>query len=110
MRIHLVKKHSIDLFVEDHRLSRSAFYNWLEHLNRVDCNTPQDLVESFNGADLIGGGSKRIVFNVGGNNYRIICCYYFGIKMVHLYIQWIGAHSEYTKLCQSGNQYTVRQF
>ena len=110
MRIHLVKKRSIDHFVENHRLSSSAFYNWIAQLKRIDCNNPQDIVESFNQADLLGEGSKRIVFNIGGNSYRMICEFYFGEEMVHLFIRWIGTHSEYTKLCQSGKQYTIRQY
>ena len=77
MRIHLVKKRNIDLFVENHRLSSSAFYNWIAQLK----------IESFNHADLLGGGSKRIVFNIGGNNYRMICDYHFGDEMVHLFIR-----------------------
>ena len=107
MRIHLVKKRNIDLFVENHRLSSSAFYNWIAQLKRVDCKNPQDIVESFNHADLLGGGSKRIVFNIGGNKYRMICTYYFGLRKVHLYICWIGTHVAYTKLCRRGQQYTV---
>lgn len=65
---------------------------------------------TFGSLDLLGKGSSRAVFNVGGNNYRIICKYRFGITMVHLFVTWIGTHAEYTKLCDQGKQYTVEQY
>ncbi|WP_394367549.1 type II toxin-antitoxin system HigB family toxin [Mangrovibacterium lignilyticum] len=33
-------------------------------------------------------GSNRVVFNIGGNKYRVICQYYFGRQKVHLFIKW----------------------
>lgn len=63
--------------------------------------------ETFGSADLLGDGSNRIVFNIAGNNYRMICKYHFGITRVHLFIKWIGTHAEYAKLCDGNKQYTV---
>ncbi|MFZ9847108.1 MAG: type II toxin-antitoxin system HigB family toxin [Flavobacteriales bacterium] len=39
-----------------------------------------------------------MVFNIGGNNYRLICGYAFGKKFIHLYIKFIGTHAEYDKI------------
>jgi mRNA interferase HigB len=58
-------------------------------------------------ADLLGNGSNRIVFNIAGNNYRMICKYHFGKTRVHLSIKWIVKHAEYTKLCGDNKQYTI---
>ncbi|WP_407933801.1 type II toxin-antitoxin system HigB family toxin [Draconibacterium orientale] len=30
------------------------------------------MVRTFNSADIFGKGSSRVVFNIGGNKYRII--------------------------------------
>lgn len=40
----------------------------------------------------------------------MICSYHFGEKKVHLFIKWIGAHSEYTKLCAEGKQYIIEAY
>ncbi|MHA4812335.1 type II toxin-antitoxin system HigB family toxin [Flavitalea flava] len=63
----------------------------------------------YNTADLLGNGSKRVVFDIGGNNYRMICKYWFGKTKIHLYIKWIGTHAEYDILCKAKKQYTISQ-
>ena len=57
-----------------------------------------------------GKGTNRLIFNVGGNEYRILCKYQFGKKMVHLFVLWIGTHAEYDKLCAEGKQYTIEKY
>lgn len=38
---------------------------------------PNDILLTYGSADLIGNGSNRVVFNIGGNNFRMICKYQF---------------------------------
>ena len=76
-------------------------------LKRVDWKEPNEIISTFNGADILGKGSERVVFNIGGNNFRLICKYYFGNTRVHLLIKWIGTHAAYTKLCNERKQYGV---
>jgi len=76
-------------------------------LRPADWNVPRDIVSTFNSADILGQGSNRVVFNIGGNKYRMICKYYFGKKKIHLFVKWIGTHSEYDKLCKENKQYDI---
>ncbi|WP_424964445.1 type II toxin-antitoxin system HigB family toxin [Ekhidna sp.] len=41
---------------------------WLEVLRHADWNEPGDIKKTFAKADLLGGGSNRVVFDIGGNN------------------------------------------
>ncbi len=107
MKIHLIRKQTIEKYVKANVQSRAAFTNWLSILKWADWNEPNDIIPTFNTADILGESSKRIVFNIGGNKYRMICSYYFGKEKVHLFIKWIGTHAEYTKLCAEGKQYTI---
>jgi mRNA interferase HigB len=68
---------------------------------------PNEIVATFNSADILGKGSDRVVFNIGGNNYRLICKYHFGKTRIHLFVKWIGTHAEYSKLCNEGKQYEI---
>lgn len=79
-------------------------------MKHADWEEPDDIKATFRSADLLGNGSNRIVFNIRGNSYRMICKYHFGITKVHLYIKWIGTHAEYTKLCDKNEQYIVDAF
>ncbi|MBN2682889.1 MAG: type II toxin-antitoxin system HigB family toxin [Bacteroidales bacterium] len=110
MKVHLIKKQSIEDYTSNNARSRASFEIWLNIIKRTDWQEPQDIVFTFNSADILGKGSDRVVFNIGGNNYRVICKYFFGNKKVHLFIKWIGNHAEYTKICNEGRQYDIDDF
>lgn len=110
MKVHLIKKQSIEDYLKKNARSKSSFNIWLSILKRADWNEPYDIVSTFNTADILGKGSNRVVFNIGGNNFRIICSYHFGANKVHLFVKWIGSHSAYTKLCNEGRQYEVNDY
>jgi mRNA interferase HigB len=110
MRVRLVKEKVIQDFVAKHAVSKSAFRTWLSVLKLSDWDTLEDIQGTFPATDILGKGCKRVVFDIGGNNYRLICGYMFGRKEVHLFICWIGTHAEYTKLCKRGEQYTISVF
>jgi len=110
MRVHLIKKESIENFAKRNSQSRIPLTKWLSIIKQVNCNIPHDIKESFGSADILGNNSKRVVFNIGCNKYRMICAYYFGEIKIHLFIKWIGTHAEYSKLCKNEEQYTVNSF
>lgn len=80
---------------------------WLSIAKKADWNIPQDIVKTFNSADILGKSSNRVVFNIGGNSYRVICQYYFSEQKVHLFVKRIGTHALYTKLCKHEQQYSA---
>lgn len=110
MKVHLIKKQSIENYVLKNARSKASFKIWLSILKRVDWNEPTDIISTFNSADIIGNGSDRVVFNIGGDNYRLICKYYFVNTRIHLFVKWIGTHAEYTKLCNEGKQYEINVY
>ena len=110
MRVHLIKKQSIEDYVSENAQNRVAFGAWLSIIKWAEWDKPFDMITTFNSADILGNGSERVVFNIGGNKYRMICKYYFGETKVHLSVKWIGTHAAYTKLCNEGKQYTVNVY
>lgn len=111
MKVHLIKKQTIVNFVSKNANSKSSFDYWLSIIKYADWNVPYDIVSTFNSADILGQSSERVVFNIGGNSYRLICKYHFGNSRVHLFIKWIGMHAAYTKkLCNEGKQFDVDDY
>lgn len=110
MRVHLIKKQTIHKFIVNYSSSRLGFLSWLGSVKKADWNIPGDIVKTFGSADILGSGSQRVVFNIGGNNYRMICKYYFGETETHLFICWLGTHAQYDKLCAKSDQYTVSNY
>lgn len=110
MRVHLIKRQTLVDFAAVNSRSRSSIEDWLGKLKQADWEKAADMKSTFGSADLLGKDSKRVVFNLGGNAYRVICKYVFGEKQVHLFVCWIGSHAEYDELNASGRQYTVDDF
>jgi len=80
---------------------------WVNKIKVADWNKPEEIKNTFATADLLGNKSSRVIFNIGGNKYRLIVKYYFGKKEIHLFICWIGTHAAYTKLCKENKQYYI---
>ena len=110
MKAHLIKKQTIEDYVKANAQSRVPFEIWISIIKRIEWNEPNDIISTFNSADILGNGSERVVFNIGGNKYRMICRYHFGNNRVHLFVKWIGTHAQYTKLCNERKQYDVSAF
>jgi mRNA interferase HigB len=110
MKVHLIKKQTIEDFILVNARSKSSFNVWLTAIKYVNWGMPEDIKNTFGAADLLGNSSNRVVFDIGGNNYRMICKYHFGENQVHLFICWIGTHTEYDKICNKNMQYTINDF
>jgi len=107
MKIRLITKQTIEDYCIKNTQSRRPFSNWLTAIKFAAWNSPEDIFSTFGSADLLGNGSNRVTFNIGGNNYRMICKYHFGDKQVHLFVCWIGTHAEYDKICINNKQFTI---
>ena len=90
-----------------HPDSDVSLNEWVNNVKVSNWQKPDDIKKTFATGDLLGNNSSRIIFNIGGNKYRLIVKYYFGEKQVHLFICWIGTHAAYTKLCKKEKQYHI---
>lgn len=110
MKVHLIKKQTIEDYILINPASKSSFEDWLEKLKHADWVISADTRRTFGSADLLGRSSNRVIFNIGGNNYRLIRKYFFGKKQVHLFVCWIGSHTAYDKLNEKNEQYSISLF
>ena len=87
-------------FVQKHPESRTALQVWSkavkksEWKNFADVRKTLDVRKTFNSVDSVGG--QRYVFNIKGNEYRLVAVIKFTIGFV--YIRFIGTHSEYDRI------------
>jgi len=101
MKTKLIRKASIEDFVVQHARSKSSMNTFLQLLKNADWNIPKDINSTFGKrADLICHGT-RVVFDLGGGMYRMICGLQFRKKSVLLFVKFIGTHAEYDKLCHA---------
>lgn len=100
MKVHLIREESIWEFVSGNASSKVVFDKFLIKLQIADWNIPADIKNTFSYSDVICEG-ERVVFNIGGNGFRMICGIKFRTKVVILYVKFIGTHADYTKLCNA---------
>jgi mRNA interferase HigB len=110
MKIHLIKKQTVKNYAANNAQSRESLDTWLREIKKANWNRPEDIRQNFCSVDFLGNGTDRVVFDIGGNRYRIICQYRFVKSEVRLYVRWIGTHTHYSKLCSEGRQYTIRNY
>lgn len=92
MRIVTYKK--IKEFVLIHQESESPLNFWYHTVKAKKWETINELRKDFNTVDYIG--NHRFVFNIKGNDYRLIAIISFSAKKV--YIRFIGTHAEYDRI------------
>lgn len=71
--------------------SQSCLNEWYHFCRKQKWATPQDVKNTFRHASLVG--NNRVVFNVKGNNYRIVCA--MDYQRQAMYIKFVGTHAEY---------------
>lgn len=66
---------------------------WLQIVGKADWTKPSDVRALYGSVDFVG---DRAVFNIRGNNYRLVTYIYYQGHVV--YIRFIGTHAEYDKI------------
>jgi mRNA interferase HigB len=88
----IIKKKPLQEFWEVHPNSEASLRNWIQTTEKAVWNDIQDVRKDFPHADMVGNCK---IFNIGGNNYRLITKINFLRKIV--YIRSIMTHAEYDK-------------
>jgi mRNA interferase HigB len=94
----IISRPVIREFIFRYPLSAGSLNDWYEKTKRSDWSKFADIRKSWNSCDFIG--NDRYVFDIGGNNYRLIAMIHF--KNRTLYIRKILTHSEYTQCSKKG--------
>ena len=81
-------------FAAVHSAAEGPLNTWYNVVEDCQWNSHADLKLIFPSADFVR--NERYVFNIAGNNYRVIAAVNFKAKIV--YIKFIGTHSEYDKV------------
>jgi mRNA interferase HigB len=81
-------------FGRGHAGADSAFRELNRTLRAAEWETNQDVLAAYPGARPIKGG--RVVFNVKGNDYRVIASIDFQYQAV--FIKFVGTHADYDKI------------
>lgn len=90
----IVARSTIVDFYNKHIKSKTALEEWFEKSHNAKWRCFADVKKTFNSVDSIG--NKRYVFNIKGNDYRLIALILF--KPQTVYIRHICTHKDYDKV------------
>ena len=90
--MHVIKYKPIKKFYEKHPNDKNGLITWFKILEKSNYPNIHELRLTFPSADPVG---KYTIFNVGGNNSRVITVIHYNRGKV--YIRDILTHSEYDK-------------
>lgn len=74
--------------------AKVALSAWLQEVERATWINSQELKQQFGHASIVTG--KRIVFNISGNNFRLVVDIEFRLQL--LFVVWFGTHEDYDKI------------
>lgn len=76
-----------------HAESMAPVTRWLAVITAAECASLTDVRKFYPSADQVG---KTLIFNVGGNKYRLLCCVSWELR--RLFFRRLLTHAEYTRV------------
>ena len=93
MRI-IARKTLRDFWEAGHADAEQPLKAWFAEVSRARWSTMADVKERYPHASVID--RERVVFNIGGNKYRLVVKVWFPAQAV--WIKFVGTHAEYDDL------------
>ena len=84
-------KRRLQEFWARHPRAMAPLQAWYRLVRQAQWNGPHDVRAQFNSADFVG--DNRVVFNIGGNNYRVVVRVSYPYRQV--LVKFVGTHAEY---------------
>ena len=75
----------------DYQDSEESLKAWFQTASLAKWTSPHDVKSAFGNASIVG--NNRVVFNIKGNDYRLIVA--FAYRMGWGYVKFIGTHAQY---------------
>jgi mRNA interferase HigB len=76
------------------RAVKAALDAWYREARRAEWNTSADVKRNYGTASIVS--SDRVVFNIKGNDYRLVTAIDYRREMI--FIKWIGTHGDYDRI------------
>jgi mRNA interferase HigB len=96
----IIARRTLRVFAErrtgskDHHALKAALDAWFDEVKKARWSDTTDVKRSYASASIVS--ADRIVFNIKGNDYRLIVAVDFEKSIV--WIKWIGTHKDYDRI------------
>lgn len=81
-------------FWDSHPAAEQPLKAWYDEARKAVWKQPNDIKAHYRNASFVG--NNRVVFNIKGNDYRLVVAVAYRIGVV--YVKFIGTHAQYDRV------------
>jgi mRNA interferase HigB len=90
----IISRKMLRVFWEQHPDAQQALQAWYHDARQAVWRTPADIKAVYRNASVVG--NNRVVFNVKGNQYRLVVAVQYSLGIV--YVRFVGTHQDYDRI------------
>jgi len=87
----IIAKRTLRTYWESEPRAEQPLKAWYSIAKKADWSSPADVKATFGNASIVG--NDRVVFNVGGNRFRLILRFDYEHRIG--FVRFVGTHAEY---------------
>lgn len=87
----IIAKKPLREFWERHPAAKGPLLAWYREVEHEDWATPAEVKAKYGSASIVD--SERVVFNIKGNEYRLVVRINYTYRIV--YVRFVGTHADY---------------
>lgn len=95
LRVQIIAKRTLRRFWERHSQAEMPLRAWYAIVDRAEWIGPADVKTMF-GSTVDFVGDNRIIFDFGGNKYRLVV--HVAYRYQRVLLKFVGTHAEYDKI------------
>jgi mRNA interferase HigB len=90
----IISRRTLREYWARHPSAEQPLKSWFREASVASWNSPEDVKLRYRHASILHG--NRVVFNMGGNKYRLIVQINYDFNII--YIRFVGSHAAYDKV------------
>ena len=90
----IIAKRTLNSFGDRHPDVREALRAWHADVRKACWKSPADVKRVYANSSIVG--SNRVVFNIRGNQYRLVAAVNWRVGIV--FIRFVGTHTAYDRI------------
>jgi len=87
----IIAKRALRTFWESEPRAEQPLKSWYAIAAKADWSSPKDVKTAYRNASIVG--NDRVVFNIGGNRYRLVVRFDYAGRIG--FVRFVGTHAEY---------------
>jgi len=92
--MHVIKKGTLTSFGREHPKAYKPLMAWYAEASAAKWKSSAEIKRKYREASILN--SERVVFDIGGNKYRIVAR--INYRSETIFIHFVGTHAEYDKI------------